>query len=330
MPSSSTGNTLLERELIRLFRHVYTHLYISRAGAYLDFCTAGFANTLEMTPTAIQRAIRCDLVLCRDMVARSKVMAPSARLSEAEDACLEMSSLLTANHCAVEGAFWCSCAMFLWSKSAEAKERENQLVESQRPIHVLVVAQGIKDAQRQEDAQKREEELKDMNEKTRTQMREKLRMLVREHVEMLFEDYERSKRSVKAAGCERLMEAHECDQRLTSSSKLGKRPMELNRCEKRPREADESYERPMSANKRGKRALYMDKSDEMLMSANKRGKRPVKTDEREQRPPLEANKGVSRDQAVKEANIEQLEYIFACWRSQLDGRLDESSTHQRD
>jgi hypothetical protein len=108
MPSSSTGKTHLERELIRSFRRVYTHLYISGAGAYLDPCTDGFANALDMTPTAIQR----DLVLCPGMMARSKGMALSARLSEAEDACLEMGSLLTANHRAIEGAFWCRWAMY--------------------------------------------------------------------------------------------------------------------------------------------------------------------------------------------------------------------------
>jgi hypothetical protein len=176
-------------------------------------------------------------------------------------------------------------------------------VEAQRPDHVVVEAS--KDAQRREDAQKHEKRL--------MQMWEQLRMMVRELVEMLLEAYERWKRAVKAARCERLMGAHERDQRPMSSNKLGQRPMESNRCGKRPMDADESDERPMSA--------------------NKCGKRPVKTDEREERP-LEANKGVSRDQAVREANIEQLEYIFACWRSQLDGRLDESGgrpfTHRRE
>jgi hypothetical protein len=98
------------------------------------------------------------------------------------------------------------------------------------------------------------------------------------------------------------------------------RPMSANK-RKRPVDADERYERPMSANKRGKRPMKTNESDEMPMSAKKRGKMPVKTDEREERP-SKANEGVSRD--VKEANIEQLEYIFACWRSQFDVQLDES------
>jgi hypothetical protein len=89
----------------------------------------------------------------------------------------------------------------------------------------------------------------------------------------------------------------------------------------------------MESNGCGKRPMDADESDERPMSANKRGKRPVKMNEREERP-LEANEGVSRDQAVKEANIEQLGYIFASWRSQLDGRLDESGgrpfTHRRE
>jgi hypothetical protein len=208
MPSSSTGNTHLERELIRSFRCVYTHLYISGAGACLDLCTDDFANALDMTPTAIQR----DLVLCPGIMARSKGMALSARLSEAEDACLEMGSLVTANHRAIEGAFWCRWAMYFWSNSAEAQRRENLLVEAQRPDHVAVEAQGSKDAQRRGDAQK--------NEKTLMQMREQLRMMVRELVEMLLEAYERWKRSVKAVRYERLMDAHECDQRPMSSKTL--------------------------------------------------------------------------------------------------------------
>jgi hypothetical protein len=141
---SIPGNTHIERELIRLLRCVYTHLYINRAGEYLDFCTVRFANTLVMTPTDIQLAIRRDLVLCRAMVARSKGMALSARLSEAGDACNEMGILLVANMRGAEGGFWCREAMGLWYDSADAKRRENQLVKAQRPIHVVVEAEGVR------------------------------------------------------------------------------------------------------------------------------------------------------------------------------------------
>jgi hypothetical protein len=56
------------------------------------------------------------------------------------------------------------------------------------------------------------------------QMREQLRMMVRELVEMLLEAYERWKRSVKAVRYERLMDAHECDQRPMSSKRFERGP----------------------------------------------------------------------------------------------------------
>ena len=90
MPGSSTGNTWLERNLIACFRTVYTHLCTSGAGPYLDPCTVGFACTLHMDQSGMQRV----LTLPPSMVAKSKRMPLCARLYDAAAACEEMNALL--------------------------------------------------------------------------------------------------------------------------------------------------------------------------------------------------------------------------------------------
>jgi hypothetical protein len=331
MPSSSTGNTWLERNLIAHFRNVYTHLCTSSADPYLDPCTVGFACTLHMDQRGMQRV----LTLPPSMVANSKRMPLCARLYDAAAACEEMSAMLIRCGRKWEGQFWSSWAGKLCSDAEEANRREKILKEAgvcqERPVEAGGCGEMLMDAEG------REEMAMEAREKSLTKVPGELRGLLVEAqrcVDILLAAYERHQGTIEAAGCERPMAANERDESSMSSNKLGKRPMGAHERDDRFMSSNKLGKRPMESNdKRGKRPMDADERDEMSMSANKRGKRPMKEYQREKWPmevnkrekrPLEANEVVSMDQAVKNANVEQLEHIFASWRVQLDGRLDGS------
>lgn len=258
MPSSSSGNTVLERNLIRCFRPVYVHLYVSGAVPYLKTCTIGFANTLHMDSSSLQRV----LALTPSMATHSQRLPLCTRLYDAAAACDDLGTLLTERGRVGEGQFWYSRAALLCRDTEEANRRDQMAVEA-RAREVL----------------------------TET-MREQKR-LIETHKELLL---------IVQVCVKMLPKPHvQPGKRSVESNKLGKRPMRMNRCEKRPMEADEC--------------------DEVIMSPNKREKKPMQVVKLGERP-MEAEEDVSKDQAVKKANIERLEYTFACWRSHLDGRPD--------
>jgi hypothetical protein len=343
MPCSSTGNTWLERNLIARFRTVYTHLCTSGAGPYLDPCTVGFACTLHLDQRGMQRV----LTLPPSMVANSKGMALCARLYDAAAACEEMSAMLIRWDRKWEGQFWSSWAGKLCSDAEEANRREKILKEAgvcqERPVEASGCGEMpmLMDAEGREklvmEAKTRENVRIEAREKSLMEVPGELRGLLVEAqrcVDILLAAYERQKGTIEAAGCERPMAANERDERFMSSNKLGKRPMGAHERDDRFMSSNKLGKRPMESNdKRGKRPMDADERDEMSMSANKRGKRPMEVNQREKWPmevnkrekrPLEANEVGSMDQAVKKANVEQLEHIFACWRFQLDGQLDGS------
>ena len=321
MPGSSTGNTWLERNLIACFRTVYTHLCTSGAGPYLDPCTVGFACTLHMDQSGMQRV----LTLPPSMVAKSKRMPLCARLYDAAAACEEMNALLIRYDRKWEGQFWSGWAGKLCSDAEEANRREKILKEAgvyqERPVEAGGCGEMLMDAEG------REEMAMEAREKSLTKVPGELRGLLVEAqrcVDILLAAYERHQGTIEAAGCERPMAADERDESSMSSNKLGKRPMGAHERDDRFMSPNKLGKRPMeSDDKRGKRPMGADERDEMAMSANKRGKRPMEVNKGEKRP-LEADEAVNRDQAVKKANVEQLEHIFACWRFQFDGQLDGS------
>jgi hypothetical protein len=137
MPSSSSHNTYLERNLTEYIRVVHTHLRVTGVGGQpLRYCALGSANTLDLSVFDVVHRV-CAFeplphfpetyeaaAIMHSIADRSKAMRVYERFFEASAVCGEMGALLIEHRRAGEGQFWCNWADEFHGEAVAAKGRE--------------------------------------------------------------------------------------------------------------------------------------------------------------------------------------------------------------
>jgi len=239
MPSSSNGNTHLERNLIRCFRPVYVHLFTSGAGSYLKTCTIGFASTLHMDATS--------------MAAYSRQLPICNRLYDAAATCDEIGTLLTNFDRTEEGGLWYDRAVQL-CRDAEEVNRRDQMA---------VLEAHERDRMAMETTEREEVLMGAAREQSIIKESERERRLREEREERVMDVHEQL-----------LMELQRCVKMLPTPLVPHERPMESNKLGKRSMEAEKRGEVPVSPTKRGKRPMKVNELEKSPTDEAVVGTRP--------------------------------------------------------